>query len=109
MSRSCDAGAAIRGTDFDASLSIVVAAGQTSASVQITVIDDAMFEVVETVLITIAPGVGYTAGANAPVTLSITSNDLFVSQIPTLDNAALLAMLMLMMGFGMYSLRRQQG
>ena len=103
------AGAAIRGTDFDAPLSILIAAGQTTGSAQITVIDDAMFEVVEVALISIAPGVGYTAGANVPVSLSITSNDLYVSQIPTLDNAALLAMLMLLMGFGMHSLRRQQG
>lgn len=69
-------GSAGSGADY-ASLSgsVVIAAGSASATVVITPVDDAVDEANETVILTLAPGAGYTIGSSNSATVTIADND----------------------------------
>ncbi len=55
--------------------SVTIAAGQTTATTTITVIDDASVESTETVILTIGTPTGATVGATSVFTLSVADND----------------------------------
>ncbi len=69
-------GSAANGADY-ASLSgsVVIAAGAASATVVVTPVDDAVDEANETVILTLAPGAGYTIGSSNSDTVTIADND----------------------------------
>jgi hypothetical protein len=70
-------GTATSGADFTALPgSVTIAIGQASATITLTAVDDALVEVEETVIVTLAAGTGYTAGVPATGTVTITSEDL---------------------------------
>jgi hypothetical protein len=83
-------GTATNGTDFQNILaSVTVAAGQTSATVTVTPVDDAAIEGPETVILTLAADPAYTIGAQNTATVTIADNDLPVVSIEATDaNAA---------------------
>ena len=70
-------GTATSGSDYTApSGSLSVAAGQTTATIAVAVLDDsAVNESSETVILTLSPGTGYTKGSPSVHTLSINDND----------------------------------
>jgi hypothetical protein len=69
-------GSAGNGSDYAAlSGSVVVAAGSASATVVITPVDDAIDEVNETVILTLAAGTGYQIGSSNDDTVTIADND----------------------------------
>ena len=73
-------GSATRGTDYTISgvsnsATLSVAAGATSATIAITITDDADDENNETVILTLGTGTGYTVGSPTIHTLTITDND----------------------------------
>ena len=53
----------------------MIAAGAASATVVVTPVDDAVDEANETVILTLAPGAGYTIGSSNSDTLTIADND----------------------------------
>jgi glucose/arabinose dehydrogenase len=55
--------------------SVTIAAGQASATVNLSVVDDSVFEPTETVVLSVQPSGNYVVGAPASATLSITDND----------------------------------
>lgn len=73
-------GSASSGTDYTAlSGSASVASGQSSVVVVMTPIDDTAVEGVETVIMTLATGTGYTLGASTSATVTLTENEQAVS------------------------------
>ena len=65
------------GNDFTIQNSgtLSVAAGETSATIPVAIIDDSVKENAETVILTLARGTGYTLGTTTVHTLTITDND----------------------------------
>ncbi len=69
-------GTAISGADFAAlGASATIPAGAASSPIIVTALDDALPEEVETVLLTLASGAGYSVGSPASATVTITDND----------------------------------
>ena len=56
--------------------SVSFAAGATTATKTVTPLQDSLIEANETVLLTLAPGTGYTVGTPASATVTLTSDDL---------------------------------
>lgn len=69
-------GSATAGADFTAlPATVTILANQTSATVSVTVNDDALVEASETVVLTVASGAGYTVGSPTSATVTIADND----------------------------------
>ena len=79
-------GSATNGSDY-ASLSgsVVIAAGASSATVQVTPVDDAIDENNETVILTLAAGTGYQIGGANNDTVTIADNDGPAGNTVTID------------------------
>ena len=78
-------GTATDGSDFTITTSpITIAAGQTSASAVVTVIDDSEVEPTETVIVTLDTPTGATLAGTTSQTISITDNDMDVV-VPTVS------------------------
>src|SRR5205814_1018619 len=72
-----DDGSAEEGLDYEeAEGTLTIAAGQTSASFAVAVIDDSLIEPTETVYLTLSDPVGASLGTPGSATLSILDNDL---------------------------------
>ncbi len=70
------AGTATAGSDYQAlGTSVSFAAGATTATKTVTPLQDSLIEANETILLTLAPGTGYTVGTPASATVTLTSND----------------------------------
>ncbi|TWT55071.1 Calx-beta domain protein [Rubripirellula amarantea] len=77
-------GTAIRDTDYTAPTdSFTIPAGATSATITVTVIDDAIDEPDETILITLGEASGVQLGTNIQYTLTVLDNDDPVVNPPT--------------------------
>lgn len=73
LSRS---GSAVDGTDYTSiATNQTFAAGQSTLNLAVSPVDDTAIEDVETVILTLAPGTGYTVGSPSSGTVSITNND----------------------------------
>ena len=69
-------GTATNGTDYTTiPTTVTFAVGSATALVNLAVIDDTLSEPLETAILTITPGSGYTVGSGASATVSITNND----------------------------------
>lgn len=69
-------GTATNGTDYTISSSpLTIPAGSTSASIQVTIIDDALVDGNETVIVTLGSPTNATLGSPTAETLTITDND----------------------------------
>ena len=69
-------GTATPGADYTAfSGTVIIPNGQQSASLTVTPVDDAEEEPVETVILTLSSGTGYTVGEPSSATVNITSDD----------------------------------
>ena len=69
-------GTATNGTDYQTlSGSVSIAAGQTSATITVTPIDDTLVEGTETVIATLSANAAYTVGSPASATVNIADND----------------------------------
>ena len=68
-------GTATRGTDFTTSGSAAVGAGIDEVDISVAVVQDALREGDETVILTLADGAGYDLGARTTVTLTIEDDD----------------------------------
>ena len=82
-------GAALNGIDY-ARLSgtAVIAAGQTSVTVPVDVVDDELGESSETVQLTLGQVAGYNTATTGSVTVTITASDLPVVDVVALDAVA---------------------
>ncbi|MBP6807950.1 MAG: hypothetical protein KA125_06610, partial [Chromatiaceae bacterium] len=70
-------GTATAGSDYLAlGTSVSFAAGATTATKTVTPVQDSLIEANETILLTLAPGTGYTVGTPASATVTLTSDDL---------------------------------
>jgi Ca2+-binding RTX toxin-like protein len=70
-------GTALNGTDYTTSPATVsFAAGSSTTVVNLTATDDLLVEGNETVIFTLSSGTGYTVGATASATVTISDNDL---------------------------------
>ncbi len=80
-------GTATSGTDFTASTSpLTIPAGQTSANITITVIDDALVESApDTVIVTLGTPTGATLGAGIVHTITINDNDTTAVKTAAID------------------------
>ncbi len=80
-------GTATNGADYSALSGVVVIPdGQTSVAIPVAVIDDALDESNETVLLTVTPAEGYTVGTPSEATVTIADDDPDVT--PTVSIAA---------------------
>ncbi len=68
-------GTATNGLDYQTIPATVTIGTSGTAIVNVTVIDDALVEAAETVLLGVAAGSGYTVGSPSSATVTITSND----------------------------------
>jgi len=69
-------GTATSGSDYSAlSGSVVIASGQSSATVTLTPIDDTVVESTETAILTVSANASYTIGSPSNATVNITNND----------------------------------
>lgn len=69
-------GTATSGSDYTAiPTSQTFAAGQSTVTIPVSPINDAAFEDVETVTVTVAPAAGYSVGSPSSATVSILNND----------------------------------
>lgn len=69
-------GTATNGTDYTITTSpLIITAGATSATIQVTITDDALVEGNETVIVTLGTPTNATLGATTTETLTITDND----------------------------------
>ena len=76
-------GTATNGEDYQTILStIAIAANESSVDVPVSVLDDALVEVPETVVVTLASGSLYEVGASASATVTIESEDTVVTPMP---------------------------
>lgn len=74
------AGTAAAGADYTAlSGTVTIAAGATTATIPVTVIDNNAVESDETVIVTLATGTGYTVGAPDQATVTIADDDATVT------------------------------
>ncbi|MBA2482546.1 MAG: pre-peptidase C-terminal domain-containing protein [Planctomycetes bacterium] len=70
------AGSAASGSDFTSfGTSVTVPASATTATLTVVPLDDAVFEGSETVVVTLASGIGYTVGSPASATVTIADDD----------------------------------
>ncbi|WP_253275188.1 structural cement protein Gp24 [Xanthomonas vasicola] len=69
------AGSATRGSDYTALNTVTIPAGQVSAPITVTTIDDSAVESSETVVVSLVAGAGYTLGSTTSATGTITDND----------------------------------
>ncbi len=75
-------GTATGGADYTAlPASVTISAGQTTAIVNVAVIDDAPVESTETVVVTITPSAGYLVGAAASAAVNLADNDASVAWV----------------------------
>jgi hypothetical protein len=82
-------GTAINGADYETNeLTVTFGANETTATVTITPIDDAIAELHETVVLTISPGPGYLAGFPASAATGIADNEPDIISITALDATA---------------------
>ncbi len=69
-------GTATNGADYQTlPLTATIAAGQSGATLPITIIDDTLVEGEETVVLSLSEGMGYTLGAARSATVTIADND----------------------------------
>ena len=69
-------GSATAGSDYTALVgSVSIPAGQASAPILVTPINDSLVENAETVLVTVSPNAAYTVGSPGSATVTITSDD----------------------------------
>src|SRR5207249_523576 len=69
-------GTASSGLDYTPLVgSVTIATGQSSATIQITPVNDSLAEAVETVVLTLTAASGYTVGATDSATLTLTDDD----------------------------------
>ena len=69
-------GTALPGSDYQTlSGSVLIQAGQTSATIIVTPIDDTAVEPNETVVVTLSPNAAYTVGSSSSATVTVTDND----------------------------------
>ncbi len=74
--RYTGSGTATIGSDYSGPTgSVTIAAGQASATIAVTIIDDVYVEGRETVILTLVSGTGYTVGAAKMATVTISDND----------------------------------
>ena len=66
----------------------MIAAGQSSATVTVTPIDDADFEGDETVALTLTANAAYSVGTPGAATITITDNDVATVTVAATDAAA---------------------
>jgi hypothetical protein len=69
------AGTAANGVDYTPITMSVIPAGQSSTSITVAPIDDALIEGPETVIVTLADGVDYNLGAEVEATVTIADDD----------------------------------
>ncbi len=82
-------GTAINGTDYETNvLSVTFGANESTATVTITPIDDAIPELGETVVLTISPGSGYLPGFPSSAATGIADNETDVITITVVDATA---------------------
>jgi len=82
-------GSAINGTDYETNeLFVTFGAGETTATVTITPVDDTVPELGETVILTITPGAGYVPGFPASASVVITDNEQDVITVTAVENQA---------------------
>ena len=79
-------GTAVQGTDYTitGAGTVSVMTGESSISIPVVIIDDSVGEGVETIILTLTDGTGYTVGSSKVYTLTITDNDV----MPAMDFAA---------------------
>ena len=83
------AGTAVNGLDYvRLPNSVLIPAGQTSASVTVTPVDDGIAEVAETVTLTLGQAPGYNIATTGTVTVNIAASDIPVANIVATDPAA---------------------
>ena len=70
--------------------SVTVLDGQTSATIDITPVDDAEVEAAETVIVTLASGSGYTVGVADSDTVTIASDDVPEVTISSPENLSII-------------------
>ncbi|MEO8134515.1 MAG: Calx-beta domain-containing protein, partial [Betaproteobacteria bacterium] len=79
-------GTATNGTDYTTIAStVIIPAAATTAVIPVTVIDDALFEGNETVIVTVAASASYTVGAPSSATVNITDDEVGLSVSKILD------------------------
>ncbi len=79
-------GTATAGADYTAlSGNGTITAGNTTTTIPVNIIDDAINESGETIIITLQAGAGYTLGTPAAVTLTLGDDDLPVTNIGTIQ------------------------
>jgi hypothetical protein len=82
-------GTAGNGSDYSLlATTVVIAAGQPSASVTVTPINDVAFEPAETVILTIAANALYSVGSPSAATVTIVDNDGSVVTVVATDDSA---------------------
>jgi hypothetical protein len=81
-------GTASNGSDYSLPTTVVIAAGQPSATVTVTPINDAVSEPPETVILTIAANALYAVGSPSAATVTIADNDPPVVGINATDDSA---------------------
>jgi beta propeller repeat protein len=75
-------GTATNGTDYSSlSGTVTFAAGSATATVAVNPINDNLYEFTETVTLTLTTGTTYTLGTNSTANLTITDDDLVVTQL----------------------------
>lgn len=79
-------GTATAGTDYAAPTTVTFAAGSATADYTLTATNDSTSEPTETVVIAVAPGTGYAAGAPSAA-MNIFDNDASVVSVATVNNA----------------------
>jgi hypothetical protein len=81
-------GTATNGSDYSSiASSVTIAAGQSSAIIPITVLDDAVVEGNETIVLTLSSNSGYTLGSSSTGTVTIADNDV-APALPTVSLTA---------------------
>jgi hypothetical protein len=82
-------GTATSGSDYvNLGSSVTFAAGSSTVTKTVSVLDDAVVEPVETVIATLAAGVGYNVGSPSSATVNITSDDPPVITVAATDATA---------------------
>ena len=82
-------GTASSGSDFvSIGVSAIITAGQTIKDISINPINDVDIETLESVIVTLGAGAGYTVGAPNNATVNIVDNDLAVATISAVDATA---------------------
>jgi hypothetical protein len=69
-------GTATKGADYNAPSTVSIAAGATTASINVTPIDDTLVDGTETATVSILSGSGYVIGSNSSVDITIVDDEL---------------------------------